>query len=113
MPSLLDLALAYTNVGISIIPISPNKADRPNGTKDTPFDCSEYVSRRIATPEELREWFAGDDKFGLAAVLGSISGVLECLDLTYAPVVKLFRQLVIFQGGESLLEKLPTARSTV
>jgi hypothetical protein len=44
-------------------------------------------------------------------VLGPISGGLECLDLTYAAVAKLFRQLVAFQGGTSLLEKLPTAQA--
>lgn len=113
MPSLLDLALAYTKAGISIIPILPNEADRPNGAADTPFDCSEYVSRRIATPDELREWFAGDTPFGLAAVHGLISGGLECLDLTYAAVVKLFRQLVTLQRGEGLLERLPAAEATV
>ena len=48
----------------------------------------------------------------MAAVHGPISGGLECLDLTSAAVVKLFRQLVILQGGESLLEKLPAAQST-
>jgi Glycosyl transferase family 2 len=113
MPSLLELALAYTKAGISIIPILPNKATVPNGSNATPFDCGEYIRRRIANPEELREWFADDRQFGLAAVHGPISGGLECLDLTYAAVVKLFRQLVLFQGGESLLEKLPAARSTV
>jgi hypothetical protein len=55
----------------------------PVGSKDTPFDYSEYVQQRIATPEELRDWFAGAGQFGLAAVLGAVGG-LECLDLTYA-----------------------------
>ncbi len=102
--------MAYTKAGISIIPILPNEALTPNGSDRTPFDCREYIRHRIATPEELREWFADDGQFGLAAVLGPISGGLECLDLTYAAVVKLFRQLVTFQGGASLLEKLPALR---
>jgi hypothetical protein len=112
MSSLLDQALAYTKAGISIIPISLDYSVGPNGAGHTPFDCTEYIDQRIATPDELRRWFA-DRQFGLAAVHGAISGGLECLDLTYVPVVKLFRELAIFQGGESLLEKLPTARSNV
>src|SRR5439155_19041377 len=103
----------YTKVGISIIPISPNGVTGPNGSKDTPFDCSEYISRRIATAVELCEWFAGGSPLGLAAVHGPVSGGLECLDLLYAAVVKLFRQLVTLQGGDNLLEKLPIAQASV
>ena len=48
MPSLFELALAYTQAGISIIPILPNEALAPNGCKSTPFDCREYIRHRIA-----------------------------------------------------------------
>ncbi len=113
MPSLFELALAYTKAGISIIPMSSDGTMGPDGRVDTPFDCSEYISRRIATPEELRDWFADDGQFGLAAVHGAISGGLECLDLTYAAVFKLFRQLVTFQGGADLLKKIPAGQLTV
>jgi hypothetical protein len=104
--------LAYTKAGISIVPVTPNGASALDGSKSLPFDCSEYVWQRIATTEELQEWFAGS-QFGLAAVHGPISGGLECLDLTYTAVVKLFRELVTLQGGADLLKKLPTAGSTV
>jgi hypothetical protein len=107
-----ESALAYTKAGISIIPILTSEAIA-NGSHRTPFDCREYIRHRIAAPEELREWFGGDIRFGLAAVLGPISEGLECLDLTFAAVAKLFRQLVIFQGGQGLLERLPAVRSTV
>jgi Glycosyl transferase family 2/Bifunctional DNA primase/polymerase, N-terminal len=113
MPTLLESALAYTKAGISIIPVSPNRASVPVDSQKTPFDCSEYISRRIATPDELREWFLEDGRFGLAAVLGPVSGGLECLDLTYSAAVKLFRQLVTLQGGADMLGRLPTAQSTV
>src|SRR5262245_33792483 len=113
MLSRFELALAYTNAGISIIPIAPNGGNAPDDGLEPPFDCSEYIWRRIATAKELREWFAGNRGFGLAAVLGPISGSLECLDLTYAAVVKLFRQLVTLQDGAGLLEKVPAAQSTV
>src|SRR5262245_1701144 len=108
MPTRLDLALAYTEAGISIVPILPNRRSALVASQEAPF-----LHRRIATADELCKWFTGDSSVGLAAVHGQISGRLECLDLTYAAVVKLFRQLVTFQGGEILLEKLPTARSTV
>jgi hypothetical protein len=113
MPSLFESALAYTKAGISIIPISPNEAIALDDDKDTPFDCSQYIWGQIATPEELHEWFADDSEFGLAAVAGPISGGLECLDLICAAVVKLFRQLVTFQDGDGLLEKLPAAQARV
>ena len=113
MPSLFDLALAYIKAGISVVPTSPSKPTAPDGIKDTPFDYSEYIQHRHATPEELREWFADSSRFGLAAVHGAISGGLECLDLVYTQVVKLFRQLVALEGGDGLLEKLPAAQETV
>jgi len=110
---LFELALAYAKAGISIIPISPNEATAPQGSKGPPFDCREYLQRRIATPEELHKWFSGGGQLGLAAVLGPISGGLECLDLVHADVVKLFRQLADFQGGSGLLEKLPAAEASI
>jgi hypothetical protein len=113
MPNLFELALAYTKAGISVIPILPDAKVGQDGRGHTPFNCSEYISRRIANPEELQEWFAEDGRFGLAAVLGPVSGGLECLDLTYSAVVKLFRQLVTLQGGESLLEKISAVRTNV
>src|SRR5215468_271669 len=112
MPGLLELALAYSKAGISIIPISSDGAVGPNEGGHPPFDCSEYISRRIATPEELQKWFSGDSPFGPAAVLGPVSGGLECLDLTYLAVVRLFRQLVILQGGADLLERLPAVQGS-
>ena len=113
MLSTFESAVAYTKAGISVIPILPTEAATPNAKERTPFDCREYVRQRIATREELRLWFADHGQFGMAAVLGPISGGLECLDLTYAAVVKLFQQLVTLQGGAVLLEKLPTAKSTL
>src|SRR5262245_14199010 len=108
-----ELALACTKAGVSVIPISSGEGTTPDGSDHTPFDCSEYIQARIATPEELREWFGGDSQFGLAAVHGAVSGRLECLDLLYTAVVKLFRQLVTLQGGEALLERLPATQEPV
>jgi Glycosyl transferase family 2/Bifunctional DNA primase/polymerase, N-terminal len=113
MPSPVESALAYTKAGISVIPISPNKGTASDGTQDTPFDCTEYIRQRITTPDELREWFASGGQFGLAAVHGRVSGGLECLELVYSAVVKLFQQLVTFQGGAPLLEELPTLQEPV
>jgi Glycosyl transferase family 2 len=109
-PSLFELALAYTEAGISVVPISPLESSSPNRSQDTAFDCAQYLHQRIATPQELREWFADNERSGLAALHGAISGGLECLELLYAAVAKLWRKLVTLQGGKSLLEKLPAAR---
>jgi Glycosyl transferase family 2/Bifunctional DNA primase/polymerase, N-terminal len=113
MPTLLELALAYTKAGISIIPISPDGVIGPNGSKNTPFDCGEFISRRIAGPDELRAWFPEGGQLGLAAVLGQVSGGLECLNLVYSAAVKLFRRLVAMQGGAALLSKLPATLASV
>jgi hypothetical protein len=113
MLTLFELALAYTKAGFSIIPISPDGTTGPTGSGVTPFDCSEYISRRIARPDELRAWFLDDGQLSLAVALGQISGGLECLDLTFAAGAKLFWQLVTFQCGTTLLDRLPTVKSTI
>ena len=58
MHGLFPLALAYANARISNIPVSPNEGSAPDGGKDTPFDCSEFIQQRIPTREELWKWFA-------------------------------------------------------
>ena len=112
MPSLFELALAYTKAGVSIIPISPNEGARANVSNETPFDCREYIRHRIATPKKIREWFGDSPRFRLGVALGYISGGLECLSLTSGAAAKIFRQMVASQGGIDLLEGLPTARAT-
>lgn len=112
MPSLLELALAHIEAGISIIPLLPRRAIAPNARSETPCDCREYLRRRIATPKKIGEWFGNSPRFRPGVVLGRISGGLECLSLTSGAVARIFRQLVAFQGGIDLLERLPAARAT-
>ena len=109
---LFESALAYTKAGISIIPILPNGRTELDASKSLPYDCSEHIRRRIATSEELRDWFTRSGAMGLAVVLGRISGGLECLDLVSAPAAKLFRQLVTLQGEAGLLERLPAVQGS-
>jgi len=109
--STFELALAYTKAGISIIPVLPNAATL-DGRNKPPVDCREYVRQRIAAPQKLRQWFE-DGQVALAAVLGRISGGLECLDLTSSAAAKLFRQLVTLQGGTGLLEKVCSLQARV
>ena len=108
-PSVFESALAYTKAGISVVPILRAEEIPSDRNQETPFDCTKYTQEQIATPEELREWFVNNETFGMAAVHGSISGGLECLELLSPAVVKLFRQLVTLQDGAGLLEKLPAA----
>src|SRR5687768_14008687 len=112
MPSLLELALAHIEAGISIIPLLPRQAIAPNARRETPFGCREYLRHRIAAPKQIREWFGSNQRFRMGVVLGRISSGLECLSLTSAAVARLFRELVGFQGGTDLLERLPAARAT-
>jgi len=71
--SLLDWALAYHRRGWSIIPIK-------TGTKKAA--CQRWKPYQNARPDksQIREWFSSGKDYGLAVVLGEVSGGLVCRD---------------------------------
>ena len=69
---ILNAALAYAQRGWSVIPIWP-------GTKRAAGKWRDYQKRR-PNRTELDSWFGNGGDFGLAVVLGKVSGGLVCRD---------------------------------
>lgn len=70
---ILDAALGYARLGLSVVPI---KAD---GSKAPPYAWRAF-EQAAATEAQLRHWFGGRARLGIAAVCGAVSGALELLD---------------------------------
>lgn len=70
--SILEQARKYTINGFSVVPVR-------HGEKFPAVEWKEFQTR-IATDQELKEWFPTDDTHGLGIVCGKISGNLICLD---------------------------------
>lgn len=68
-----DLARRLVAAGVSVIPI------RADGSKAPKVGEWESYQGRRPTESELRLWFAGR-RLGLAAIGGTVSGGLECID---------------------------------
>jgi hypothetical protein len=65
----LTAALWYIEHGYSVIPIAPGLKVPPKGFK------VEQYRKRIATPEEVKGWFAEEPNYNLALITGELSGV--------------------------------------
>lgn len=70
--ALLDSAIRYADLGLSIIALRPRTKNRPLG-KWKPFQS------RAADIQQLRKWFANGNN-NIAVVLGSVSANLGCRD---------------------------------
>lgn len=64
----LTAALWFIEHGYSVIPISPKSKVPPKGFKVEEF------RKRLATPEEVRQWFKTDPSYNLAMITGELSG---------------------------------------
>ena len=64
----LEAALWYIEHGYSVIPISAGSKVPPKG-----FHVEQF-RKRIATQEEVKEWFEKDPNYNLAIVTGELSG---------------------------------------
>ena len=111
MVSTFELALAYTKAGISIIPVLPNAVTLEAVTSLLLTAVSMFGSELQPHRNSASGLKIG--QVALAAVLGRISGGLECLDLTSSAAAKLFRQLVTLQGGTGLLERVCSLQARV
>ncbi len=72
-PSALQHALAYRAAGLSVIPV------RLDGTKAPAGRWADYQDR-LATEDELRDWFGREDPYGIGTVCGRESGHKELID---------------------------------
>jgi hypothetical protein len=85
--SVLRVALAYINLGFSIIPI------RPDGSKASAVAWGEYQNR-LPTEQEVINWFDNDKGYGIAILGGVISGYLEIFDCDDAQLFEPWREAV-------------------
>src|SRR5688572_8386115 len=101
--SVLDLALKYQAVGISVLPI------RTDHTKAPLLNEWKHLQDRCATESELETLFRGD--CGIAAIGGKVSGNLEIYDFDDAGHFNAWEELVIEHLGESFFKKLLIVRT--
>jgi hypothetical protein len=84
-PTVLEAALGYRRRGWSIIPIEPGekKPMRTGGTHPSGepkrLRWEPYQSKR-PDEQKLGEWFGNGKNYGLAVILGDVSGGLVCRD---------------------------------
>jgi hypothetical protein len=71
-PTILETALAHQGRGWSLIPIKP-------GTKEPACTWKEFQRVR-PTETQLHKWFGDHSSYGLAVILGAVSGGLVCRD---------------------------------
>lgn len=114
MSIILETARAYVAAGLSVIPIRPDGAKRPDGMA-LPEEVDEVTGevkhtwkpfqKRLATDAELTAWFA-DDTRGIAIVCGSVSGGLEVLDFDRGDLFEPWAK-ELEEKWPGLLAKLP------
>ena len=86
MSSTLDLATAYRNAGLSVIPL------RLDGSKAAAVPSWNPYRERLATDDELDKWFRHPHGIGIPC--GRISGGLEGIDFDAAELFAPFCSLI-------------------
>jgi hypothetical protein len=69
---MLDAALRYAALGLSIIPTAPNSKKAAGKWK--------RYQKQPADEQQIRKWFGDGHDYGIAVVLGKASGDLACRD---------------------------------
>jgi putative DNA primase/helicase len=73
-------ALQWQGAGFSTIPIKPN-ADRLPGQWKKPVGSWREFQERIASVPEVNAWWSNGHEYGLAVIMGAVSGGAELLEL--------------------------------
>jgi hypothetical protein len=95
----VDAALAYSDAGLSTLPI------KPDGSKAPALSYWTHLQERLPLPAEIRCNFRHG--CGLAVIGGRISGNLEILDFDAQGLYEQFAVLCADHGLSELLERLP------
>ncbi|HEX5270239.1 MAG TPA: bifunctional DNA primase/polymerase [Gemmataceae bacterium] len=90
-PSVLQHARDYLAAGISVIPVRLDGSKRPLG------EWAVY-QERLATDDELRQWFGREEPYGIGTVCGRVSGHLELIDIDRGSLFPAWCQLVEAQA---------------
>jgi hypothetical protein len=95
MNSVLHYAIDYINAGMSVLPI------KLDGSKGPALGSWKHLQTRLATMEELQEWFKLPD-VGIGIICGSVSGGLEVVDFDMANLLPPMLSML----DRSLIERL-------
>lgn len=74
LPQVLDAARAWSMLGVSALQI------RPDGSKRPAVKWAQYTIK-APTLEEVFDWFGNGTPYGLALIMGAVSGGLEMTEL--------------------------------
>ncbi len=99
MSNIEQIARQYIAGGLSVIPI------RPDGKKAPTVSWKPY-QERIASDNEIKEWFGNDSGCGIAIIAGIVSGNLEVIDIDDGETGKQYLKRLKGCRG-NLITKLP------
>lgn len=77
LPQILDAARAWHQAGVAPLQI------RPGGSKRPPVEWKQYIAT-APTVEEVQDWFGNGRPWGLALIMGAVSGNVEMTELEAA-----------------------------
>ena len=106
---LMVAARKYAKLGLSIIPVNPaNHITRPK----KPCISWKPFQDRIATPEEINNFFPAESNHAVALVCGSVSGNLEIIDFDKPELFPAFIHRLKsgnpILAGKMLIQKTPS-----